>query len=155
MQDKLFWIYQFHYEHIKAKYGDRAVLLFTDTASLCYKIETLDLYQDFTQYKSVLDLSNYDNDHPLYDGTNQAVPGFFKNETNRGMQNKYSVLYHLISIIFVTQLRQFIFLCHKSISVTKIASHTHSVTNYYSYTTAKLMSPKIYIFIFSFLQENQ
>jgi len=40
-------MYQFHYEHILCQYGaDRARLLFTDTDSLCYQIQTDDLYQD-------------------------------------------------------------------------------------------------------------
>jgi hypothetical protein len=33
----------FHYEYIKKAYGDKAKLLFTDTDSLCYVIETEDV----------------------------------------------------------------------------------------------------------------
>ena len=36
-------MYGFHYNYIKSKYGDRAKLLFTDTDSLCYVIETDDV----------------------------------------------------------------------------------------------------------------
>ena len=36
-------MYEFHYNHIKAKYGSKARLLFTDTDSLCYEIETKDV----------------------------------------------------------------------------------------------------------------
>ena len=39
-------MYDFHYNHIKKKYGDRANLLFTDTDSLCYHIPTKDFYDD-------------------------------------------------------------------------------------------------------------
>ena len=39
-------MYGYHYGEIKATYGDKAKLLFTDTDSLCYEIETEDLYQD-------------------------------------------------------------------------------------------------------------
>ena len=40
-------MHDFHYNHIQGQYGaDRARLLFTDTDSLCYQIQTDDLYQD-------------------------------------------------------------------------------------------------------------
>ena len=39
-------MYDFHYGYIKPKYGDRARLLFTDTDSLCYEIQTEDFYED-------------------------------------------------------------------------------------------------------------
>ncbi len=39
-------MYQFHYEYVKPKWGDKAKLLFTDTDSLCYEIETGDVYED-------------------------------------------------------------------------------------------------------------
>ena len=42
-------MYDFHYNHIKEKYGNKAKLLFTDTDSLTYEIETEDVYQDFWQ----------------------------------------------------------------------------------------------------------
>ena len=32
-------MYDFHYNHVKAKYGDRAEMLFTDTDSLAYEIK--------------------------------------------------------------------------------------------------------------------
>ena len=41
-------MYRFHYRYIKPKYGDKAKLLFTDTDSLMYEIETQDLYEDIT-----------------------------------------------------------------------------------------------------------
>ena len=42
-------MYDFHYSYIKSKYGTRAKLLFTDTDSLAYEIETEDFYKDISK----------------------------------------------------------------------------------------------------------
>ena len=40
-------MYNFHYNYVKKKCNDKAKLLFTDTDSLTYEIETEDVYKDF------------------------------------------------------------------------------------------------------------
>ena len=75
------YMYEFHYEEMKMRYGDRARLLFTDTDSLAYAIETEDWYNDMKQMKHLLDTSNYPKNHPLYDETNKKVIGKMKDET--------------------------------------------------------------------------
>ena len=39
-------MFDFHYNFIKPKYGKKAELLFTDTDSLIYEIDTEDFYKD-------------------------------------------------------------------------------------------------------------
>ncbi|KAK0056091.1 hypothetical protein Bpfe_014492 [Biomphalaria pfeifferi] len=75
------FIYKFHYCHIQQKYGGKAKLLFTDTDSLCYEIETEDIYSDMQKDGDLYDFSNYPKDHPLYDEHNKNVVGKMKDET--------------------------------------------------------------------------
>ena len=74
-------MYDFHYNYIKKKYGDKSKLLFTDTDSLCYHIETEDIYKDFKKDKSLFDTSNFDKKHFLYSERNKKVLGKMKDES--------------------------------------------------------------------------
>ena len=77
-------MYDFHYRYIKAKYGSKAKLLFTDTDSLFYEIETEDFYKDISEdVKDKFDTSNYPENHPsgIPTGINKKVLGMFKDET--------------------------------------------------------------------------
>ena len=57
-------MYDFHCNYIKQKYEDKAKLLFTDTDSLMYEIETEDFYKDISaDVKDRFDTSNYPPDH--------------------------------------------------------------------------------------------
>src|ERR1700759_1967509 len=75
-------MYDFHYRFIKQKYGKKAKLLFTDTDSLCYEIQTRNVYQDMYNDKDLFDLSEIND--PRYDkykdNTNKKVLGKFKLE---------------------------------------------------------------------------
>ena len=73
-------MYDFHYNYIKKKYGDKAKLLFTDTDSLTYEIEAEDVYQDFWNDKNKFDNSDYPESSPYFDKTNKKVIGKFKDE---------------------------------------------------------------------------
>ena len=74
-------MYDFHYNYIKQKYGDKAKLLFTDTDSLTYEIEAEDVYQDFWNDKDRFDNSDYPENSPYFDKTNKKVIGKFKDES--------------------------------------------------------------------------
>ena len=49
-------VYQFHYDHIKNKYGDDSKLFFTDTYSLMYAIKTEDVMKISLKVKQCLTL---------------------------------------------------------------------------------------------------
>ena len=73
-------MYDFHYNYIKDKYGDKAKLLFTDTDSLTYEIEAEDVNQDFWNDKYKFDNSDYPESSPYFDKANKKVIGKFKDE---------------------------------------------------------------------------
>ena len=73
-------MYDFHYKYIKKNYGEKAMLLFTDTDSLTYEIEANDVYRDFWIDKDKFDNSDYPEGSPYFDKTNKKVIGKFKDE---------------------------------------------------------------------------
>ena len=76
-------MYDFHYKYVKKKYDRNAQLLFTDTDSLMYLIETDDFYDDIqADVESLFDTSNYEGEYevPSLPIVNKKVPGKFKDE---------------------------------------------------------------------------
>ena len=45
------WMYKFHHDYIKNKYGNNTRLLLPDTDSLTYEVNTEDVYKDFSYEK--------------------------------------------------------------------------------------------------------
>ena len=85
-------MYDFHYNYIKKKYGDKAKLLLTDTDSLMYEIQTEDFYKDISgDVKDRFDTSGYPSDHPtdIPSGFNKKVLGMFKDEVNGNVINEF------------------------------------------------------------------
>ena len=61
-------MYDFHYKHMKAKYPhtNQLKLLFTDTDSLAYAVQTTDIYEDMAEDASKkYDFSEYPLSHHL------------------------------------------------------------------------------------------
>ena len=97
-------MYDFHYNHMKKKYpGEKQLqLLFTDTDSLAYSIQTDDIYKDMEADKDLYDFSEYPYDHYLYSNLNKKSIGKFKDELNSipmvefiGLRPKcYSLLFY-------------------------------------------------------------
>ena len=76
-------MFDFDYNYIKKKYGEKAELLMTDTDSLMYLIQTDDVYYDIKKdVKKKFDTSNFPDVHPsgIKTGVNEKVVGVFKNE---------------------------------------------------------------------------
>ena len=77
------FMFDFHYNYIKPKYGKKAELLFTDTDSLMYEIDTEDFYKDIKKdIKKRYDTSDIPPDHPskIKTGINKKVIRMFKDE---------------------------------------------------------------------------
>jgi hypothetical protein len=77
-------MYDFHYNYIKNKYGDKAKLLFSDTDSLAYEIKTEDFYADIADdVERLFDTSDFPTDHPsgLKSGLNKKNINMMKDET--------------------------------------------------------------------------
>ena len=76
-------MFDFHYNYIRKKYDNKAELLFTDTDSLMYLIQTDDFYHDIRKdIKKKSDTSDYLENHPsgIKTGVNKKVIGKFKDE---------------------------------------------------------------------------
>ena len=76
-------MYDFYYNYIKPKYGNRVKLLFTDTDSFLFEIQTEDFYKDIAgDVKDRFDTSDYPEGHPsgIPTGINKKVLGMFKDE---------------------------------------------------------------------------
>ena len=76
-------MFGFHYNFIRKKYGSKAELLFTDTDSLMYLIQTDDFYSDIKHdIRKKFDTSDYPENHPsgIKTGVNKKVIGKFKGE---------------------------------------------------------------------------
>ena len=76
-------MYEFWYDYIKTKYGDKARLCYMDTDSFAINIKTQDFYKDIaSDVERWFDTSNYDkkDNRPLPIGKNKKVIGLFKDE---------------------------------------------------------------------------
>ena len=75
-------MYQFWYDYLKVKYGNKIQLIYTDTDSFVIEVETNDIYIDMYEDGHLHDFSDYPKDHPNYSLNNTKVYGIFKDDLN-------------------------------------------------------------------------
>ena len=85
-------MYDFHYNYIKKKYGNKSKLLDIDTDGVKYYIITEDVYKDMNENIDVFDTSNYPTNHPsgIRSGVNKKIPGKFKDELGGKIIKEYA-----------------------------------------------------------------
>ena len=86
-------MYEFWYDYVKNKYGNKARLCYTDTDSFVINIKTNDFYKDISQdVNERFDTSNYTFDRPLPKGKNKKVIGLMKDELGGGIITEFVTL---------------------------------------------------------------
>ena len=82
-------MYKFYYDILKAKYGSKVRLCYTDTDSLLVQIQTEDINTDLINMSDQFDFSDYPINHPVRQAigeekikSNTKIPGLFKDECN-------------------------------------------------------------------------
>ena len=66
-------MYEFYYDHIKNKYGNKLILSFSDTDSMMYEIKTEDVYEDFGKDKEMFVFRSYSTESKYYNDSNKLV----------------------------------------------------------------------------------
>ena len=65
-------MYQFWYDYVKPKYGEKAKLCYTDTDNFLVDVKRDDINEDIAEdFKAKLDSLNYESDRPLPKGKKQ------------------------------------------------------------------------------------
>ena len=76
-------LYKFHYEEMLPRNGsDWLKVVYKDTDSLLYRIQTNDLYADMSTFEHLPNFFDYPKDHILHDKTNKEVALTMTNELN-------------------------------------------------------------------------
>ena len=86
-------MYEFHYDYMVPKYGDRQKLYYNDTDSSIYDIKTEDFYADIAEdVESRFDTIGYSEDKPLPMGKNPNVIGLMKDKLGGKIMTEFVAL---------------------------------------------------------------
>ena len=82
--------YEFWYDFVKPKYGEKAKLCYMDTDSFIAYIKTNDIYKDIAKdVETRFDTSNYELERPLSKGKYKKVIGLMKDELGEKLMTKF------------------------------------------------------------------
>ena len=86
-------MYEFWYDYIKNKYGEKASLCYIDTDSFIINVKTEHFYKDISENViERFDTSNCIHDRPLPIGINKKVLGLMKDELGGGINSEFVAL---------------------------------------------------------------
>ena len=91
-------MYEFWYDYISPKYGDRAKLCYTDTDSFIIYIKIKYFFEDISSdVEKWFDTSNSDKNvkRLLPNGKNKKAPGIFKDELGGKIMTEFVALIHM------------------------------------------------------------
>ena len=83
-------IYDFHYSYMRKRVGNRSKLLYTDTDSLMYEIQGVNMYDIMKEDIYIFDTSDYPEDnHFGLPRMNKKVIGLIKDECNGNIMTEF------------------------------------------------------------------
>ena len=83
-------MYEFCYDYVKPKYGEKLKLCYMDTDCFIEYIKTDDIYKDIAEdVQNRFDTSNYELDRPLPKGKNRKVIGLMKDAIAGKIMTKF------------------------------------------------------------------
>jgi len=86
-------MYNFHYNVMKTYYDTKISLLYTDTDSLIYSIETNNFFTDLkNDLLHHFDTSNFPNNHFCFSNIHKNEPGYFKDELKSMIMSEFVTL---------------------------------------------------------------
>ena len=84
------FMYEFWYDYVKPRYGEKAKLGYIDADSFIVYIKTDDIYKNIAEdVETRFDTSNYERDKLLPKGKNKKVIGLMKDELDRKIMTKF------------------------------------------------------------------
>ena len=88
-------MYEFCYDYMKPKYGNKVKLCYMDTDSFIMNIKTNDFYEDIANnVENRFDTSNYEVNRPLPTGKNKKVIDLIRDELGGKIITKFVALRH-------------------------------------------------------------